>query len=78
MSGFSKIRIFLKKSAAKFAGKQKKAYLCTRNQENNLLQEEKRSLKKAYLCTRNQENNLLQEEKRSLKGLHKTRQHKEA
>ena len=45
MSGFAKIRIFLKKSAGKFAGKQEKAYLCTRNQENNLLQEEKRSLK---------------------------------
>ena len=37
MSGFAKIRIFLKKSAGKFAGKQEKAYLCTRNQENNLL-----------------------------------------
>ena len=36
-----KIRIFLKKSAGKFAGKQEMAYLCTRNQENNLLRKEK-------------------------------------
>ena len=32
---------FEKKVGGKFAGKQKRAYLCTRNQENNLLRKEK-------------------------------------
>ncbi len=35
-------RFFEKKVGGKFAGKQEMAYLCTRNQENNLLLEEKR------------------------------------
>ena len=36
---------FWKKVSVKFAGKQKRAYLCTRNRENNRLLEEERSLK---------------------------------